>query len=112
MDCRVKVRIGDKGNYFFGPGVAELLRAISECGSVRQAAASMELSYSKAWHMIKNSEDGFGRTLVERTAGGKGGGTATLTEDGRKVMELFYTLEEKIQKDAEEEYLAVFGGYI
>ncbi len=112
MDCRVKVRIGEKGNYFFGPGVAELLRNISECGSVRQAAASMKLSYSKAWHMIKNSEEGFGCALVERTVGGKGGGTATLTEDGRNVMELFFTLAEKIQKDAEEEYLALFGGRI
>ncbi len=112
MECKVKVRIGEKGNYFYGPGVAELLRCINECGSVRQAAAAMELSYSKAWHMIKNSEAGFGRSLVERSVGGRGGGNATLTEDGRKVMELFYTLEEKIQKDADALYLSVFGEWI
>lgn len=112
MECRLKIRIGEDGNYFFGPGVAALLKNIDFCRSVRQAAAQMELSYSKAWHMIKNSEDGFGRRLVERNVGGIGGGSASLTEDGRAVMERYYALEEKLEEAGNSLFLEIYGDYI
>ncbi len=112
MECRLKIRIGDNGNYFFGPGVAALLKNIESCGSVRQAAARMELSYSKAWHMIKNSEEGFGRSLVERNVGGKGGGMASLTEDGRRVMDLFFSLEEKLKNQSDALFCDLYRDYI
>lgn len=112
MDSRIKIRIGENGNYFFGPGVAALLKNIEECGSVRGAALRMELSYSKAWHMIKNSEEGFRRPLVERNVGGKGGGSASLTEDGQRVMELFFTLEEKVKEKSDALFREIYKDYI
>ncbi len=112
MECRIKIRIGEEGNYFYGPGVAALLKNIESCGSVRQAAAAMELSYSKAWHMIKNSEEGFGRSLVVRNVGGKGGGRAMLTEDGRRVMDLFFSLEEKLRSQSDALFSDLYRDYI
>ena len=40
----------------FGPGVAQLLHAVQELHSLRAAALSMDMAYSKAWTIIKNSE--------------------------------------------------------
>ena len=38
----------------FGPGVAELLVRVREHHSLRAAAASMEMAYSKAWKIIRH----------------------------------------------------------
>ena len=36
----------------FGPGVAELLRRVDEHRSLRAAAQSMNMAYSKAWTIL------------------------------------------------------------
>ena len=40
----------------FGPGVAQLLHTVDRLHSLRAAAAEMEMAYSKAWNIIRNSE--------------------------------------------------------
>ena len=112
MKSNVKARIGEEGNWFFGPGGAELLERIDEYGSVRKAASSMDLSYSKAWKIIHRSEEGWKRSLVERTTGGRGGGKSTITEDARKIIFLFRELERKTGMYAEDIFKELFGEYI
>jgi molybdate transport system regulatory protein len=68
---------------------AELLRRISETGSLTQAAKIVDLSYRSAWDRMEKMEAKFGHTLVERKTGGKAGGGATLTEDGRRLLKEF-----------------------
>lgn len=70
----------------FGPGVAELLHRVEELHSLRSAAASMEMAYSKAWTIIKNSEAALGYPLLASTTGGKNGGGAVLTEKGSALL--------------------------
>ena len=43
-------------NKAFGPGMSALLRGIEETGSLQGAAQSMNMAYSKAWKMLKESE--------------------------------------------------------
>lgn len=93
MDLKLKIRLGKEDFLYFGPGVSELLDNIEKYGSVSSASQHMGLSYSKAWKMIRDSENGLGCTLVERSTGGKGGGKALLTEKGREINKLFKTLE-------------------
>lgn len=98
---KVKVRLGEDDFWYFGPGVSELLKSIDRYGSVAGGALNMNLSYSKAWKMIKDSEKGFGCTLVERSTGGKGGGKAVLTDKAREIILLFDTLSEDVGEYAE-----------
>ena len=70
----------------FGPGVAQLLHAVQELHSLRAAALSMDMAYSKAWTIIKNSEKALGFSLLDSTTGGKGGGGAALTPRLRHVL--------------------------
>ena len=58
----------------FGPGVAELLRRVRELHSLRAAAMSMNMAYSKAWAIVHGAEQGFGCKLLHSTIGGAGGG--------------------------------------
>mgnify|MGYP000506458687 CR=1 FL=1 len=44
----------------YGPGVHRLLGAVAQNHSLRAAAASMNMAYSKAWRIIRTAEDVFG----------------------------------------------------
>ena len=41
------------GEKCFGPGMAQLLRKVQELHSLRAAAMSMNMAYSKAWTLTK-----------------------------------------------------------
>lgn len=84
------------GDRFFGPGVCELLERIRETGSIQAAAARMEMSYSKAWKILKRAEEEMGVNLITRVSGGKNGGSSTLTPDGEKAVNEFREMEGKL----------------
>ena len=72
-----------KGEKFFGEGPARLLKGIEEHGSLRSAAMSMDMAYTKALKLMKNAEAALGFPLTARTTGGKDGGGSILTPEGK-----------------------------
>lgn len=74
----------------FGPGKAELLEHISRTGSVQSAAAAMDMSYMKAWKMVKGLNTMFVDPLVSMQRGGKDQGGAQLTPRGLEVLALYH----------------------
>ena len=70
----------------FGPGIAELLRRVDEHHSLRAAARSMEMAYSKAWTITKNAERVLGFRLLASATGGRQGGGAVLTDEARQML--------------------------
>ena len=79
----------DQGEKFFGEGPARLLRGIAEKGSLRAAALSMEMAYTKALTIIKNAEKALGFPLLIRSTGGKSGGGSKLTDQGKEWLERY-----------------------
>ncbi|MCX6303907.1 MAG: LysR family transcriptional regulator [Bacteroidetes bacterium] len=77
------------GENFLGSGRIELLENIESLGSLRQAAASMGLSYRKAYYAVRSMNELAPAPLVELRQGGKGGGCAMLTETGRVFVEKY-----------------------
>lgn len=41
----------------FGPGIAKLCLGVREMGSLNAAAKGMRMAYSKAWRIIKDTEE-------------------------------------------------------
>lgn len=76
----------ENGEKFFGEGPCRLLRLVEETGSLRCAAASMEMAYSKALKLVKQAEEALGFPLTQRCVGGKDGGGSTLTPEGRRFL--------------------------
>ena len=79
----------ENGHKFFGEGPARLLRGIAEKGSLRAAALSMEMAYTKALTIIKNAEKALGFPLLIRSTGGKSGGGSKLTDEGKEWLERY-----------------------
>lgn len=76
----------DQDNKFFGEGPCRLLHAVEETGSLRAAAQSMGMAYTKAMKLLKTAEQSLGYPLTTRTTGGRTGGGSQLTEQGREWL--------------------------
>lgn len=76
----------EDGQKFFGEGPCRLLRAVEKTGSLRSAAASMDMAYTKALKLMKNAEAALGFPLTMRATGGKDGGGSILTPEGKEWL--------------------------
>ncbi len=74
---------------FFGEGPCRLLHAIEETGSLRSAALSMGMAYTKALKILNNAEHSLGFPLTCRAAGGKNGGGSLLTPQGKEWLKRY-----------------------
>jgi molybdate transport system regulatory protein len=81
---------------FFGPGRYELLEHIAQTGSISKAAAAMGLSYKKAWAMVDAMNTLGSAPYVVTQKGGSQGGGAVLTETGKRVMQAYQSLDQKL----------------
>ena len=95
----------DENTAVFGRGVAQLCRGIQEEGSLNKAAKSMGMAYSKAWRIIKITEETFGFKLLDRN----GAHGSALTPNGRKLLESYNRLEEELQHYAADELAKILG---
>lgn len=96
----------------FGPGVAQLLHAVQELHSLRAAALSMDMAYSKAWTIIKNSEKALGFPLLSSTTGGKGGGGAALTPEGARLLRAYDTFCSRLHDAADQLFQEEFATFL
>lgn len=106
---RVKVQLV-RNVPFFGPGLMNLLRQIEVLGNVREACEKTGMSYSKGWTLIRTAEKELGYVIVERSPGGKHGGSARVSSRGSTLMEQYETMGRRIASFAEEEYRKIFEG--
>jgi molybdate transport system regulatory protein len=97
---RLTVRIDFEGSESFGPGKARLLELIDAHGSIRSAAAAMNMSYRHAWLLLQAVEDTFGAPVIATSTGGSKGGGAKLTELGRTLVARYRLIESQAAKAA------------
>ena len=86
------------GESLGGPARMNLLAQIAESGSITQAAKAVGMSYKGAWDAIDTMNNLAGEPLVERMAGGKGGGGTRLTERGRQLVHHYRVIEQAHQQ--------------
>lgn len=76
-----------------GPGKVKILELIRDTGSISGAAQSMKMSYRSAWLLVDSMNAMFRRPVVDTALGGRGGGSATLTEFGADVVHRYRAME-------------------
>ena len=100
----------DRGEKFFGEGPARLLHAVDETGSLRAAAAAMNMAYTKALRLVRNAESALDIVLITRTTGGKDGGGSRLTEDGKEWLQRYEAYRDACVQANSRLYLEFFSG--
>ncbi len=80
----------------FGRGIANLCEGVREKGSLNAAAKSMGMAYSKAWRIIKDTEDSLGVQLLIRD----GAHGSVLTKEGSELLDVYLSINDKLSKEA------------
>ncbi len=112
LHLKVILRLEDgEGQRRFGPGVAALLAEVQAHRSLRAAAGSMGMAYSKAWRIVRSAEDAFGCKLLDSTIGGRHGGGAVLTGEAEALLEAYQALRAEVDAYARERFLARFKNF-
>lgn len=102
---RFQVTVG--GDVVLGPGKADLLEQIQDTGSIAEAATRMEMSYMRAWTLVRTMNTGFREPLVITVRGGKAQGGSHLTETGRRALELYRRMEQRARRASEPEWTSL-----
>jgi molybdate transport system regulatory protein len=105
---RVKVWLEVEGRYAFGLGIAEILQAVGQAGSIKQAAANLGKSYRYVWGRIQDAEEALGRTLVEARVGGHGPQRSSLTDEARRLVAAFLALRSRMFEAVRDEFNRLF----
>jgi len=90
---RVLLRLYLSGDRPLGPGKVQILESIRDGGSISEAARGMKMSYRSAWLLVQSMNLLFRQPVVNTTLGGRGGGSATLTEFGATVIRRYRSME-------------------
>lgn len=91
---RLRLMLGEE--IALGPGKADLLEAIQASGSISAAAKSLDMSYRRAWLLVETMNSCFDTPLVSSAKGGKGGGGAVVTAEGRRLLSAFREVEREV----------------
>jgi len=95
-------------SHVFGAGLARLLEDVENSGSLRKAARAADMSYRYAWGLVRRAENHLGCALVEKRAGGRGGGGSSLTTEGRRMVKVFRRLSEETASFADRRFRALY----
>lgn len=108
LHCKVTLCLmGDKRA--FGPGVAELLEGVRRHRSLQGAARDMDMSYSKAWTIMRHAEEIWGFPLIRRYVGGKDGGRSVLTRQAEVILERYEQMNEALHDMANRQFQQWFN---
>jgi molybdate transport system regulatory protein len=89
----------------------QLLAAIDQTGSITAAAERIQVQYRLAWERLDEMERGLGLRLVDRHAGGAGGGGAHLTAAGRDLVDRFNVLAAAVNDCLAAQFQQSFGDF-
>ena len=92
---------------FFDNSLAMLFSQVEETGSVRKACARVQMSYSSGWNAIKRLESQLRMPLIERHQGGSRERRSRLTEEGKRLLELYRQFSAAVSDEANR----LFGEY-
>jgi molybdate transport system regulatory protein len=105
LGLHLRVVLGDA--VAMGPGKVELLEGIAETGSIAASGRRMGMSYRRAWSLVEEMNAIFAGPLVDAAKGGAGGGGASLTPLGRRMITAYRNLEAAAGKAGARELAAM-----
>lgn len=101
MQAQMKIWFVENEKKVFGEGPYRLLKYVEKYGSLRKAASEMNMSYSKAWSLIKLIEKELSIKLLDKSIGGHEGGGSKVTKEAEELMIRYEDLLRKMTAELE-----------
>ncbi|WP_029002641.1 TOBE domain-containing protein [Azorhizobium doebereinerae] len=86
------------GRLLAGRERIRLLEAVAEHGSITKAAKATGFSYKTAWEAVDAINNLLPTPAFVTRAGGRAGGSAVITDEGRRLIATFHRLEGRLAK--------------
>jgi len=96
IDVHLSVR--SNGKFLVGRDRIRILEAVAEHRSITKAAKAVGFSYKAAWDAVAAINNLLPSPAFRTRAGGRSGGGAEVTEEGRRLIETFNRLEERLTR--------------
>ena len=109
LEPELKLAVLEDNRFVFGDAEMRLLAAIGREGTLKEGAAALGLSYRVAWGKLRDLEAAVGTLLVERTVGGRHGGSSRLTDTAVSLVEQYRRFREAVGTFALAEFEKCFG---
>lgn len=87
-----------EGRFLVGRDRIKLLEAVAEYGSITKAAKVVGFSYKTAWDAVNAINNLLPSPAFVTKAGGRSGGGAEVTPEGRRLIATFHRLEERMSR--------------
>jgi len=104
IELKAKLWLEAEEQKIFGDGPCDILKRVDRTGSLRQTAAEINMSYSQAWQLIKMIEENLGFTVLEKQAGGTGGGHSKLTPRAAELTKAYDHFRREADSDLDKLY--------
>ncbi len=108
LEPRIKLWVEKDGHLVLSDYRVQILQYVAETGSLAEAAERLGLSYRRAWGKVREIERNLGLSLVESEVGGAGGGSSSLTEDGKRLVALYERFRSKMEGELSKEFRQLF----
>ena len=105
--ARAKVWLEADGEYVFGLGISNILKAVDQEGSIKAAASVVGKSYRHIWTRIKEVEQALGVPMVHTTVGGSERRRSELTVEAKTLVRQFDRLRTRVFRLVEKESAAI-----
>ena len=96
----IRFRVDFGPDCAIGPGKIALLEAIGRTGSLSAAARSLKMSYRRGWLLLDSLNTSFRQPVAALSKGGRGGGGASLTPFGQRLVAAYRRLEADVVRRA------------
>ncbi|WP_064609115.1 TOBE domain-containing protein [Photobacterium sp. J15] len=93
MDFDALLTLSENGKIFANPRRIALLKAVQQTGSISQGAKQAGISYKAAFDSIKDMNCRSESPLITSEKGGKGGGGASVTRFGERLIQMYDLLD-------------------
>ncbi|HPE85751.1 MAG: LysR family transcriptional regulator [Bacteroidia bacterium] len=102
LNYKIWIETSDKKG-IMGDGKWKILKAIDQQGSLMAATEALGITYRRTWGDLKKIEKMLGFPLLEKTRGGKEGGSTCLTPEGKQLVKAFdhfhHTVDDLMDKE-------------
>ncbi|MBK9080717.1 MAG: TOBE domain-containing protein [Rhizobiales bacterium] len=94
IDASIALHAGDR--FLVGRDRIRLLEAVAEHGNITRAAQATGFSYKTAWDAVNAINNLLPTPAFRTRTGGRAGGGAQVTDEGRRLIATFHRLEARL----------------
>jgi molybdate transport system regulatory protein len=95
---RHKIWLNWNGVFLMGPNYLRFLAAVDETGTIREGGRAVGWSYRTCLNRLRRMEQVLGRRVLITRRGGESGGSARLTPEARRLVQIFARWQAEVDR--------------